>query len=281
MPRSISAAALSLILAWPGAGDGLTPQEVIRRAVEANERNMKLARNYTFVVREVERELDDQGRIRKTTSETWDVTLLKGSPYQRLIARDDQPLSPKEARKEEERLAKSIAERQKEGPKEEAKRLREQEERRQRTSRLLAEINEAFDFRFLPEESAGGRTMYVIEGTPRPKFKARSREGKILSKLHGRLWIDKDELQWVKADIDVVDTIAIFGFLARIHKGTHMSFEATRVNDEVWLPKRVYLRGTGRLALLKKLNAEVENTFRDYRKFTVETKITTSEIPHD
>jgi hypothetical protein len=45
------------------------------------------------------------------------------------------------------------------------------------------------------------------------------------------------------------------------------------VNDEVWLPKREFTRGTGRLGLLVKIAMEQELTWSNYRKFQVESKI--------
>jgi hypothetical protein len=46
-----------------------------------------------------------------------------------------------------------------------------------------------------------------------------------------------------------------------------------QVNDEVWLPKHVAVAVDGRIALLKKLNLDIDVTFRDYRKFVAETTI--------
>jgi hypothetical protein len=45
------------------------------------------------------------------------------------------------------------------------------------------------------------------------------------------------------------------------------------VNDEVWLPKREYTSGSGRLGLVKKIAMEQELTWSNYRKFQVESKI--------
>jgi hypothetical protein len=63
-------------------------------------------------------------------------------------------------------------------------------------------------------------------------------------------------------------------FLARIHKGTRIVVDTTRINDEVWLPKHVQFHVDVRLALLKNFNEDVEQTFRDYKKFRSESKIT-------
>jgi len=50
-----------------------------------------------------------------------------------------------------------------------------------------------------------------------------------------------------------------------------------RVNDEVWLPKREFVRGAGRVGLLKKVAMEQELTWSDYRKFHVESKVVSSQ----
>jgi len=46
------------------------------------------------------------------------------------------------------------------------------------------------------------------------------------------------------------------------------------VNDEVWLPKHVAAQVSVRLALLKNDNEDIDETYRDYKKFRAESKIT-------
>jgi len=58
------------------------------------------------------------------------------------------------------------------------------------------------------------------------------------------------------------------------HKGTRVLVELTRVNDEVWLPKLVQLHFDARVALSKSHDLDVEQTYRDYKKFRTDTKIT-------
>jgi hypothetical protein len=50
--------------------------------------------------------------------------------------------------------------------------------------------------------------------------------------------------------------------------------ELTRVNDEVWLPKRVQAHVDLRLVLFKNYDEDVEQVYRDYKKFRTDTKIT-------
>ena len=95
----------------------------------------------------------------------------------------------------------------------------------------------------------------------------------MLSKFHGRLWIDKNEMQLAKMDIEALDTVSFGWVLARIHKGTRLVFEQTRVNGEVWLPQHVSFKFDARVALFKGYNEEDEDTYRDYKKFRATAKI--------
>jgi hypothetical protein len=99
------------------------------------------------------------------------------------------------------------------------------------------------------------------------------KESKFLSKLRGRVWIDKDDLQLAKMEVECLDTISWGLFLARVHKGTRVMLEQTRVNDEVWLPLHFTAKIDVRLALLKEYNVNLEQTFRDYKKFRTSAKI--------
>src|SRR5688572_3682445 len=85
-------------------------REIVRRAVETDGRNWKVARNYGFSERVDARRLDAGGRLKSRDVKTYDVLLLEGSPYRRLAGRDDLPLPPGDEKKEQEKLARSTAE---------------------------------------------------------------------------------------------------------------------------------------------------------------------------
>ena len=46
----------------------------------------------------------------------------------------------------------------------------------------------------------------------------------------------------------------------RLAPGSRLIFEQVRVNNEVWLPKRVAVTASARLGLIKKFNFEEETT---------------------
>ena len=93
------------------------------------------------------------------------------------------------------------------------------------------------------------------------------------ARARARVWIDKSDLQLAKMDVECLDTITWGGFLARFHKGSRFQLEQSRVNDEVWLPRELAVKVDVRLALLKNFNVDVEQSYRDYKKFRASSKI--------
>ena len=108
------------------------------------------------------------------------------------------------------------------------------------------------------------------------------KEAKFLPKFHGRVWIDKNDLQLSKMDVEALDTVSWGLFLARFHKGSRFTLEQTRVNDEVWLPRQLAVKMDVRLALLKNFNFDLEQSYRDYKKFRTSSKIVgMTELPQE
>jgi len=87
------------------------------------------------------------------------------------------------------------------------------------------------------------------------------------------LWIDKSDLQLARIEAEAIDTVSVGWVLARIHKGTRFMYERTRMNDEIWLPKRLTYTFDARVALFKGYNIDGEQTYRDYKKFRTSARI--------
>lgn len=266
--------ALLLILASATALNGQADaREIIRRAVAADERNWKVARNYGFSERVDARRLDPQGRLKSKDVTIYDVMLLDGSPYRRLVARDDHPLAPGEEKKEQEKLARSIAERREENAAQRARRLAEYQKRPEWQREAWSELPEAFDFRLAGEQVWDGNGRYVIEATPRQGYQPRSRTAKVFTHLQAKLWVDKQDYHLVKAEVEVVDTISVGLFLVRVAKGSRAALEQVLVNDEVWLPRQVRASVSARLGLLKVLHIEQDISYSKCRDFQTDSPI--------
>jgi hypothetical protein len=273
---TMPAPAASLLDLTPDANGNLSQdqmRQLIRVVTENYRANYKKERDYTYIDFEVEKKLDAEGRIKSTESKTYEIMELYGEQVQRLIAKDDKPLSEKDVTKEEERIGKLTSKRKNESTEERAKRHAEEEKQREKNREFVREVADAYDFRVAGSETLDGRDNWVIAGEPRPGFQAHLKDAQMLSKFRGRLWIDKNDLQLAKMDVEAIDTVSFGWVLARIHKGTRLVFEQTRVNEEVWLPQHISFKFDARVALFKGYNEIDEETFHDYKKFRATARI--------
>jgi len=255
--------------------------EIVRRAMEHDVSNWEKETNYTFVQRIEQRELNSDGGVKSTKSETEEIVFLYGQPYAHLIKRNDQPLSDSEARKVEKKLNDTMDKRRQESPTDRQKRLADFDRRHREEHSFLLEVPQAYDFRIVGEETLNGRAAYVVVGEPRQNFRPKLNAARVLPKLRPKLWIGKDDYQWLRLEAEVIDTITWGGFLLRLHSGSHIELEQTLVNNEAWLPQHAHISFDARVALLKSIRLEVEAQFSDYKKFRTDSRIlSVEEAPH-
>jgi hypothetical protein len=253
----------------------LTAQDavtVLRRALAEDTASAALARNYTYLEKQ-ELRMRDGNQVKVRESNTWDVTLLEGSPYRRLLAHNGQLLSEADQRKEEDKLRLSIENRRHDTETQKQQRIADWQHKEERQHEPLHEIPDAFNLKFAPDESIEGHVVYVIEGTPKPGYKPKTKNAFFLPKVKGRFWITKDGFQAVKIEFETLDTISWGGIVARVSKGTRVSVELTRVNNEVWLPKRILVAGSARVLLVKGYTGELDLTYSGFKKFTVDSRV--------
>ncbi|HKR33144.1 MAG TPA: hypothetical protein VJT08_21875 [Terriglobales bacterium] len=259
--------------ATPGTLSAEQIRDLIQKVAANDIENDKRQRDYTYIERDVENSLDGKGHTKSTETKTYEVLNIYGEQVQRLIEKNDKPISDKEAAKQEEKIQKIINKRQNESEKDRQKRKEREAKDREEGRQFEREIADAYNFTLLGTELVGGREAWAISAEPSPGFIPHMKYANYLSKFHGRIWIDKADVQMSKMDIEALDTVSWGLFLARFHKGSHFMIEQTRINDEVWLPRQVAFKIDVRLALLKSFDMDAEQTFRDYKKFRTDSKI--------
>lgn len=247
-------------------------REIVVRSLARHNQNSQIARDFTFVERTEVRDLNDKSG-KGGRSRTYEVRLLGGSPYRRLIARDDKPLPPDEDREEQRKLLDCIAQRRAETAEERARRIAEWEKKRREFRDPLAEIPKAFHLKLVGEETVNGVETWVIEANPRPGYKPGEGYAQFFPKIKCRFWISKTDYGCVKAGAEVLETISYGLILARVQKGSRLQFEQARVQGGVWVPMRVEATAALQFALLKHMHTGYEITYRDYRRFEVESHL--------
>ncbi len=233
--------------------------DLIRRSVQAIETDWSQTPNYSFVERDVESKKDG-----KPVVKTERVLMIDGSPYNRLIAVNDQPLSPGAQAEEARQVGRAIEKRQHELEGERNRRLWKYQKEGRQNETMLKGMVDAFDFRLVGEEVVNGHDCWVLEAKPKPGYQPTSRETKVLTGMTGRLWIDKRDRQWVKVQAEVVKPVSFFGFLARVEKGTRFLLEQEPVAVGLWLPKHFSMQVKAS-ALGFNQNSTDDETYSDYR----------------
>jgi hypothetical protein len=249
------------------------PKAIMEKVTLRDVQNEKMRREYTYLERQEERELDGSGKPTKTTVNEFEHVNLYGENHRRHISKDGKPLSAKDAQREKEKLDKIVAARQNESAGERAKRLQDADRRAEHRRRFSRQIPNIYDFSMLPDEKLAGRDVYVIKAEPKPGYRPVDVTTRAMAKMHGTFWIDKSTNQMVKLDAEALDTVSFGFFLVRLAKGAHFILEQIRVNDEVWLPKRVQAAIDARIAVVKKFRGQFDVTYSNYRKFQSDSRI--------
>ena len=245
---------------------------IVRASLERNRLNDARLKDYTYTENEELRTLDKSGAVVKTERKTSEVLNLYGRPYKRRIAKDGRALEGKEKARADQDFEREVQRRARETPEERRKLEQEHEKSRAESRRYLQEIPKAYTFRLAGEETLEGIPVWVIDATPRPDFRSDVKRADLLKKMRGRLWIDKESLQWVRVDADLIDSISFGGFLAKLDRGARMTFLQKRASDELWLPSRMTAHVEARL-LVKHYSVVTETTWTNYRKFRVDSRL--------
>jgi len=280
--RSLLALALSVLLSatdkpdpksWSPTSD---PKEILRRSVQLQDRNEKLLRQYTWQEHDVQKQFEKDGAFKVKEDAVYDVLPLAGHQFRKKIAENGQPLKADAARKEDERANKFLREHHQDNnhpDDKDASKERKRGEHQKEEEHMFAELMAAYDFTLEGEEMIGAKPAWRIRAEPHAGFHPTTRAGKFFPKLHGTLWIDKDEYQWVKIEAEALDTITAGLGMLRLHRGSHLEVEQTRINDEIWLPKHVHVYVDARALVFIAGKFDVDQQFSNYKKYVTDVKI--------
>jgi hypothetical protein len=234
----------------------LDAHEIVGPSVAATERSWQARGNYTYTERDEDRRLNSLGQVKSENVDVTRMIFVNGIRFEELIEHNGHVISAKEQKKRDEDLDKL----KHETPDEQNARRRKDQENRS----FLEDVLEAFDFRLVGEDLVEGRPAYVLQATPHPGYHAHGKYSKMFSKVEGKLWVDKQDLGWMKVDGQVMQSFSIGLFVARVERGTHIILEQMCVGDAIWVPQRIEVRATARILLLKSLDIDRILTYSDY-----------------
>ena len=241
-----------------------------------------LQSQYTFTEKLIRRQMDSKGNVKNTESMVYEVypPTDEYPVYRKTILINDIPPGDEQISKAEE----SHRERQKkwqdrqrqpaeESPNRKQRREAKEKEARQKEQETADELFNLFEIKMIGREQMEGISVIGLTFEPRRDYKPKTDDGKTMSKVHGTAWVSEDDKELVHLDVELKDNIKFgLGIIAKLNKGTHLTFKRRKLNDEIWLPAYSSIVGTGRILIFKGFQINQEAIYSDYRKFSVETE---------
>lgn len=237
---------------------------------------------YTYTEKQTMIQLDSRGAPKTTGVNVFEV--FPGSPervgYRRRIVKDGVPLSSAELKKEDQAVQKRIeAAEHRRSRTTPADRERNRAERLRREQQIIDDALGVFDVKIAGREDVNGRPAIMLTFQPRQDCKPKTPEGKNMQHVAGRAWIDEEDHQVARVEMEVIDPISIgLGLLARLQKGASIAAERRKFNGEIWLPAKTEVTLNARVLLLKGFNIRLVNEYSDHKKYTVDTILKFSDV---
>jgi len=229
---------------------------IIQKSVQANNRDWDADPQFDYS----ETDKDEQG------TKTYQVTTILGTPYERLVQINGQPLPAEQEAEEKSKFEKMLAERRAESPKKRAERISKFKADRRRDHIMLAQLTKAFDFHLEGEQQIDGHQVYVLKATPRKGYQPPNRDSQVLTGMDGTLWIDKSSFQWVKVEAHVIRPVSIEGFMAKVEPGTQFEIEKTPVEGDIWLTKHYAMTASAKILSVIPHHSQEDDSYFNYHK---------------
>jgi hypothetical protein len=233
-------------------------RRIVESSIAATQRHWQARLHYTYAERDEDRRRDSAGRVASEDVDVSRTILVNGVPFGQLVERNGRPPSAGEERKQKKELDKL----KRETPEVRAERLRKQEEE---TASIVREVPMAFDFQLVGEEAVNGRPAYVLQATPHPGYHSQGKYSSMFPKVAGKLWVDKQDLGWIKVEGQVIHPCSMGLFLVRLLRGSQIKMEQTRVNEGIWMPERVEVQAVAKIFFVKSLSIDRVMAFSDYK----------------
>jgi hypothetical protein len=253
------AALLALLAAQSPAPAADLPEgnAFVRGLVGAQKKNEDALNRYTYDLLDVREELDDKGRVKKRHSRLQEVFYVKGRQVGRLVSEDDVPLPPEKQAKEDKKVSEKV------------KSILEEKSVSEKPGVRLSQILERYAFRSLARETIDGRSALLLEFAARPG--KRDLDGdSVLRRLTGRIWVDEEERQVVRAEFRNTDAVSFGLGIAKLSR-LDAVLEFRKLEGGVWLPRSIRLEYAGR-KVFKGFRTRQTATFDRFRQFEVESQ---------
>ena len=256
--RAVAFYALAIGIALSGSAQNsktalpASPDAFVRQVVD-NELKQSLDNNTLYAFKQ--RTDKPRGSTVKQMVETPDGLIG------RIVLKNDQPLTPDEQKKEDERVNRLR------DPAQMRDKRKEQKEDEERTRKMVRAMPDAFIYKYQgTEQGKNGEELVKLHFTPNPKFDPPSRETLVFQGMEGDMWINSRAMRMAKLDGTMTRDVSIgWGILGRLDKGGRFIVEQGEVAKGHWDTTKLALDFTGKALIFKSIRIKSTDTFTDFR----------------
>ncbi len=203
-------------------------QEIVHRAVARAQQaeNLPGADGYTYTKVSVTDQLDGSGRVKDHKEKVYQVRLQGGATHATLLEVNGHPPTHADLKKQSEN---QMSLRQVLG---EPKASTEANQ----DNFLTPELAARFDFQLAGQPLVNGRPAYKLEFHPKnPEPPVHRLVDRLLNRISGTIWIDAEEYEVARAQIQLSSEVDLLGGLAGCLKKLAYTVDRARVANGIWL----------------------------------------------
>jgi hypothetical protein len=214
---------------------------------------------YTYDVEELLEEQDANGATTSRHVRHYEVFHVKGRAVRKLVAEGGTPLGRARREEEEARVRREVED------------ILKGKAASDDPSLQLSTILSRYDFKAVGRQDQEGWPTLVLDWSARPGKRDIDGDA-LLRNLAGRLFVDEEEGQVVRAEIrntsglkfalGVGATVSTFGVVLEFRK----------VEDGLWLPFRIEAEAEARVLLVKPVRVRSTWIFSRFRRFDTDTQ---------
>ena len=216
-----------------------------------------LQKTYTYKQTALADEFDSHGNKKGTHTDEYQEWMVKNVTVQQHLSHDGKPLSPDEARKEQDRVDKEVA-------------SIKNGSYKGRNGNIRVSVSALLQVATFSNErrvDVNGRPTIEFDYHGNSEAKASDLFQEVMKKVTGELWLDEEDAAVVRLDGKLDENFHIAGgLLVNVKAGSSFELTNAHINGEIWFLQHLEAHGDGRILLFKGFDGNANFTFSDYRK---------------
>lgn len=214
------------------AAPTLTPDQMAEKALQGDIDILKLLKTYTFTKRVLVEIMDNKGKERDRDERVYQLYPCGGLICSKVLSINGAPPKPKDLKEHEKNMKKDL---------ERQRKLTAADKQKEEDEALFLSGDFLKIYTFTPAapDAAIPDAAHVLAFTPHDqKVKLANKDNKVLSKMAGRMWLDRD-MHVLSSEMHTIKSIKVWGGFAGAINNLQAKIDYVRDPSGIYLPRKV------------------------------------------